>query len=234
MKTIARVIALLAVIHVLAFGGLVGWLAATDRLNRDRVERLAEMFVPTIEQADQQREAEREERAAEQAERERRERIANIGESGSAAEQLARQRKENEVLLRRLERTRSEIQTLRDSLALARRRMEEQRDKLVDQKRTLEKRLQDIEKQLNDEGFKRSVALYESIPPDQAKRMFLQLMDRNDTDQVVRYLEAMKPRKAAGVLREFEQGPEIARAVELTERLRARGSDLIEQVENTG
>jgi len=234
MKTFARVIALLAVIHVLALGGLAGWLAATDRLNRDRAEQVVEMLATTIEQAEQQRQAEQRKHAAEQAQRNRQARIANIGEAGSAAEQLAEQRKQNEVLLRRLERTRSEIQVLRDSLALARRRMEDQRDKLVEQKRTLEKRLETIEKQLNDDGFKRAVALYESIPPDQAKQMFLQLMEQNHTDQVVMYLEAMKPRKAAGVLREFEQGPEIARAVELTERLRARGSDLIQQVENTG
>jgi hypothetical protein len=234
MKTLARVIAVLAVIHILALGGGVGWLVSTDRLNRDRAERIVDMIATTIEEAEQQRQAEAAKEAEKQAERERQERIANIGKSGSAAEQLAEQRKQNEVLLRRLERTRSEIQVLRDSLALARRRMEEQRDKLVDQKEALEQRLASIEERLNDEGFKRAVELYESIPPDQAKRMFLQLMDRRETDQVVMYLEAMQPRKAAGVLREFEQGPEIVRAVELTERLRARGSDLVEQVESTG
>jgi len=234
MRTVARVVALLSILHVLALAGFVGWLLGSDRLNRDRVERAAEVFAPTIEAEEARREAEAARDAEADAEAQREERLANIGKSGSAAEQLAEQRKQNEVLLRRLERTRSEIQVLRDSLALARRRMEQQRDQLVAQKQDLEKRLESIESRLNDEGFKRAVELYENVPPDQAKQMFLRLMEQRQTDQVVMYLEAMQPRKAAGVLREFEDGPEITRAVELTERLRARGSDLVKKVESTG
>jgi hypothetical protein len=109
-----------------------------------------------------------------------------------------------------------------------------QREALLANREQLEQRLKDIESRLNDEGFKKTVELYETLPADQVKNMFIDLMERGKTDQVVAFIEAMAVRKAGKVLKEFEEPEDVGRAVELTERLRARGSDLVEQVENTG
>ncbi len=232
MRSALLAIAVLAVLHILAAAGLVGWLAATGRLSSERLTEVKQTFGPTVAE-----EQEREQQAAALAEQTRREaeRQAQLtGGTASTAEKLEAEQRRNELILRQLERTRQEIQSLTTNLHLARRHMEEQREQLLASREELEQRLEAIESRLNDEGFKKTVSLYETIPPRQAKQMFVDLMGAGETDQVVAYLEAMEPRKAAGVLREFKEPQDITLAVTLTERLRARGSSLVDQVEETG
>jgi len=234
MRTLFTVIALLAILHILAGLGFVGWLAGTGRLNRERLNETKALFELTIEQ-EREKEAEEAELAEEtRIEAERQARLSGVGGLASTADRLQEEEKRNEVLLRQLERTRREIEALSDNLTLARQRMERQHADLLTAKQELEERIQQIEARLNDEGFKKAVALYESLPSKQVKQMFVELMQTEQTDDVVAYLEAMQPRKAAGVLKEFKDVREIDMAVELTQRLRERGSELIRDVENTG
>ncbi len=48
MKRIWTIISILALANVLAIGGFVGWLQTSGRLNKDRMQRLRELFAPTI------------------------------------------------------------------------------------------------------------------------------------------------------------------------------------------
>ncbi len=234
MKNAYHAIAALAILHVVLAVGLVGWLAGTGRINRERVDAVVDIFQPTIaaEQAEAERAAELEAQAQAQAERQAR--LTGAGGLASTAEKLVTEQRRNELILRQLERTRREIESLSTNLHLARQHMERQREELLDNRKELQQRLASIENRLNDEGFKKTVRLYETLPAKQVKQMFADLMDGGQTDQVVAYIEAMQPRNAASVLKEFKEPQEIERAVELTERLRARGSDLVQQVENTG
>jgi len=234
MKNAYHALAVLAILHIVAAAGFVGWLAATNRLNRERVAEVKDTFTQTIakEKAEEQRAKELEKKAKEEAERQAQ--LAGVGGLASTAEKLAAEKQRNELILRRLERTRREIESLSTNLHLARQRMERQREKLLASRKELEQRLKAIESRLNDEGFKKTVQLYETLPADQVKSMFIDLMEKGKTDQVVAFIEAMQVRKAGKVLKEFEEPEDVGRAVELTERLRARGSDLVEQVENTG
>jgi hypothetical protein len=234
MKMAVHVILTLLVLHVVAALAFAGWLAATGRVDRDRLERVCAIFAQTIEQeAEQQAKAQA---VAEQA-RAQAQRYARLtGEDGmgSAAERLAADEERNELLLRQLERTHRELKDLQRNLHLARQNMERQRTDLVQAKRVLEQRITEIEGRLNDEGFRKAVALYEQLPADRVKQMFSELISGGQSDQVVAYLEAMQPRRAAKVLAEFGDQPELAVAVELTERLRARGSDVVRDVEDSG
>ena len=54
--------------------------------------------------------------------------------------------------------------------------------------------------------------------------MFQQLIQQNQTDQVVDYLDAMQVRKAAKVLGQFQSPSEITQATMLLQKLRLRGS----------
>ncbi len=234
MKLAMNVLIVLMVVHVLAALGFVGWLAATDRVSKDRLAQVRDTFKLTVDQ-----EKEQEEQAAELAEQaraaaDRHARLTGAAGLGSAAERLAAEEQRNELLLRQLERTRRELEDLQRNLHLARQNMERQRDDLVTAKQTLEQRIDEIETRLNDEGFKKAVALYEQLKADQVKAMFSVLIDQGEVEQVVAYLDAMEPRRAAKVLAEFEAQPEVSRAVELTERLRARGSAVVRDVEDNG
>jgi seryl-tRNA synthetase len=234
MKTAFTIIAVLAIVHILAGLSFVGWLAGTNRLNKDRLKAAKAVFALTI---DQEQDKEAEQAAAAEAakvEAERQARLSGVGGLASTADRLAEDEKRNEVLLRQLERTRREIEALSDNLTLARQRMERQHADLLTAKKDLEQRIKQMEARLNDEGFKKAVALFESLPSKQVKQMFIELIESNQADDVVAYLEAMEPRKAAGVLKEFKDDREIDRAVDLTQRLRERGSDLVREVESTG
>lgn len=226
MRLIGQVFAVMALMHLLAALLLVGWLAGTDRLNRQRLVAVKDMFAQTIaeEQQAQQKAADE---AAEQAERQAaRDRAQGKG-AQSTAEELAEQRTRDELMLRQLERTRRELEDLRRNLHISRMRMERQQQDLVEAQQAVEAKAKQIKDRLNEEGFQKAVALYQTMPPKQVKEHFLQLVTQDKLEQVVTYLEAMEPRKAANVLREFKTDQEVAHAVQLTERLRGRGSDLV-------
>lgn len=234
MKTLFAVISILAIVHVLAALGFVGWMVATERVDRERLEKIQSIFEKSVPEA--QAEAEQQQKidaaAGEQAAR-----LAALqGKSAgpeSITQRLAAEQQRNEITLRQIERTREEVESLQRNLRLAQQRVEQQYEQLMAEKTSLEKRLADIERQRNDEGFKKAVELYESLPAKQTKSMFMVMLRENHADQVVAYMEAMEPRKAAGVLKEFKTPDEIAKATELTERLRARGTDLIAATEDS-
>ncbi|MFA7237467.1 MAG: hypothetical protein WC058_11430 [Phycisphaeraceae bacterium] len=235
MKTLFKIAAGVAIINVLAAAGLLGWLIGTHRMNRARVDKVAAIFSPTLEQ-EKAREEEETKKAEElKTQAQTQARLSGLDGSGSAAERLVEEQQRNELLLRQLERTRQDIKSLSDNLMLTRTRMEREKSELLTARTELTVRLDEMEKRLNDAGFKKAVALYESLPAKQVRAMFDDLMTRGKTEEVVAYLEAMQPRKAAGVLKEFgADAGTVARAVELTERLRARGSELVKQVEHAG
>lgn len=235
MKTIWQVVALLCVLHVLALLGAVAWLAVTDRINRDRLAAVRELFEPTVaeEKDERERAAEVDAEAAEHAER-----VAALTGAGegprTVAERLAEGERDREVALHRAERVRAEIENLRRFLQVEQERIEDLREALAEDQRVLQERLDRIEQEKNDEGFRKALALYESLPSEQVKRMFMNLMEEGEIERVVTYLEAMQPRNAGKVLEEFETEAELDHAVELTRRLRERGTELTEDLEGTG
>ncbi len=234
IRTLAQVVGIVCVLHMLALGAFVGYLAGTDRLNRDRVLEAAELFRVTITE-----EAELEKAAAE-ADAQAADIAARVeltsGKSAptSVAHRLTEERQRNEITLRQLERTRQEIESLRMNLAQRQLQMDRERDELLAEKQALEQRLSDLEKRYNEEGFRKAVALYESLPAKQVKQMFLGLIEQNETDQVISYLESMQPRKAAAILKEFKTQAEAMQAAQLTQKLRERGSELTRDTEAAG
>lgn len=230
MRTIYHVFALVCILHVLALLGAGAWLGASGRLSRQRLIDAGNLFAMTVaEEANQEKQTEQ---LAVQAQ-EQTERVEAML-TGSTAQRLEDDQRRNELTLRQLERTRREIESLRANLEMSRRMMEKEKQEALSEKQAVEQRLAQLEKQLNDEGFKKAVGLIEQLPAEQTQQIFLRMMEQDQIGQVVMYLEAMQPRKAAAVLREFDQSHEVARVVELTERLRARGSDLIQPTETSG
>lgn len=235
MKTAWLVIASLCLLHLAALLGVVGWAVATQRVDRERVAAAVALFRQPVGEeqdadaaVDEQVEADAEETIS------RAERLVQAAGTESIAERLESNQRRNEMTLRQLERTRQEVQSLTRNLQLAQRRLEEQRAELEAEREAFEARLQDVEARLDDEGFQRAVALLESLPPRQAKEMFVEMIAGSGREEVVSYLMAMQPRRASGVLREFKTADEVRQAVELTEMLRARGSRVVADLEDAG
>ena len=68
-----------------------------------------------------------------------------------------------------------------------------------------------------DDGFRDSLALYQQMPPKQAKAVFLNLED----ETALQYLRAMDARAAGKILKEFKSPEETLRVKALLERMRA-------------
>jgi flagellar motility protein MotE (MotC chaperone) len=234
MKTFAQVIGIICVLHMLALGGFVGYLAGTDRLSRDRVLEAAQMFRVTITEEAELAKAAAEADAQSQEIAARVELTSGKSAPTSVAQRLAEERQRNEITLRQLERTRQEIESLRMNLTQRQAQMDRERDELLAEKQALEQRLKDLEQRYNEEGFRKAVALYESLPAKQVKQMFVGLLESNETDQVISYLESMQPRKAAAILKEFKTQAEALQAAQLTQKLRERGSELTRDMEAAG
>ena len=230
MRLIARILAMLCVIHVLALLALAVWLVATERMTPDRWQIVVEVFSRTAEQErlDLEQAQTVEQDAAAIAEQ------AVPTPSISAAEQIETARLADARQRRLADLARQEIQTLQQNLRVAMARFEEQKKQFDLERAEFDQRLAAAAKQADDEGFKKTVRLYESLPADQVKQMFLTMIQQNQTDQVVEYLRSMQPRAAANVLRAFEAPQEVQHAVDLTQRLRRIGSDSLKPAENLG
>ncbi len=67
------------------------------------------------------------------------------------------------------------------------------------------------------EGFKKTMALYESMPPDQVKDLFMAMEEA----EVVRYLANMEERKASKIAREFNNSVEKAKLRRIMDEMRS-------------
>ena len=232
MKTLWQVLALLAILHVLGALGVAGWLLGTDRINRQRLAQLRDVFAKSVaqEQAEKQQSAADTKQTSQEDARKQALEGAGAGPE-SATQKLAAERRKNEIALRQLERTRSDLESLRRQLQQMQAKIDQDRKTLGDESVAFAQRLKKEQTQADEKGFKKTVSLYESLPARQAKDMFAQLISQSKIDQVIQYLESMQPRKAAGVLKEFKTGEEVGQAVQITEKLRARGSALAKVME---
>ncbi len=214
-------IAVLAVAHLLALGGFVGWLAATDRLSAERVEAVRRLFVETVpeEQARLARE-ERERASAELAAAH--ERLpqgppltgeqtlgVRLAVSEMDRQRLARMEREKRDIQESIDRRMAELQAAREQLERERRSFD-----------ALRNNLRQIE---GDEQFRKSLAVLETVKAEDAKAMLSELLVQGETDKVVAFLNAMQERTRAKVMAEFVDAGETRVAADLLERLRTFG-----------
>lgn len=221
MKTIWNAISFLAIVHLFVFLLFAGWLAATDRLDSTRFSALRDLFAATIpeqvavEEAEQA-EAKAELKAADVEARLRRtpmqsaEQIRNMSTVERATSlQIGRMKDDRDLLLAQVAQERQQLEQSRTEFE------QEQADWKESIREELERK--------TDEQFARTVKLYESQPPEQAKALLKKLVARGQQRQAVAYLNAMKPDVASKILREFEADPDVELAADLLEDLRTFG-----------
>jgi hypothetical protein len=73
-------------------------------------------------------------------------------------------------------------------------------------------------RQAEDKGFQDSLALFQSMPSKQVKTVF---MGMPDDGSVARYLQAMPPRAASRIIKEFKTPDEAARIQRVLDRVRS-------------
>lgn len=220
MKSFWNVLSIVAVANLLALIGLVGWLAASDRLNVDRMRAIRVALAPTItfERARQQ-----EEKKAADIEAVLAIRRAKMGVPPvTAAERLNLKLEQSEMDRQRTDRVRKEIEDLRRALLLERERLDRDIEAFRADKGAFDAERARMAGGLGDEQFQKTLTTLEGLKPAKAKVALREVLDAGGIDQVVSYLDGMQDRTRTRVIDEFIKD-DAKLAADLLERLRSRG-----------
>lgn len=211
----------LAVANLLALGGFFGWLNATDRLNRDRVQQIRQILAVTIsaEQAEKQKQEAEAQAAAVKAAEE-----AKVGQTPLTAEQrLDGAAAKEEIETQNNRRVQRETADLLSTLVREREELDRQRAEFQQQVDAFAAMRKKIAEEEGSEQFQKAVQVYQSVKSSEARSMMSALIASNQKEQVVAYLDALSPRISSKIIAEFEK-EDPALASDLIERLRNRGT----------
>ncbi|MEM1211529.1 MAG: hypothetical protein AAGI68_04445 [Planctomycetota bacterium] len=214
---------LVILINLAAAGAGVAWLYASGRLDQARLDRLIDLFTPTVaeEQAQLAAAEQAEQEVAEQAAR--LERLAAVATGPISVDQrLAANAAADDYTRELLGRLQTDIKSIQDRVAQDRRLLQAERDELDQREAAFEEFMRQRTEQLQDEDFKQAVKALSELKPAQARDTIDALIARGQQDQAVEYLAAMNSRKAAGILRQYQDPADAGQLADLIEALRQR------------
>lgn len=220
MKSLWTILATLAIANLLALAGFVGWLAASDRLSRERVEKIRLILAPTLAEDQAAADAKAEEDKKGAADAAEKQRLA--GPPESATEKIDQNRAENDKRQEQAARLRKEIDDLRRRLLADQEKLDDERRSFDAERKAFLAQRDDATKLTTSEQFKQALGTLEAQKSRDAQQVLKSLIDSQQKPMVVEYLAAMGDRPRGKILAEFIKD-DAKLAAELLERLRARG-----------
>jgi len=233
MRNLWTIASVLAIANLFAVGSIVGWLGASGRLDRERLDELKQTLAETPQ--------EREDRlAAEVAEVDQREdemqqlrdQVERLMTSPMTAEELVALQQEAAMAAdQRMTRAMRELEDLRDLLARERAETDRLGEAIEMQRAAFEARIAERDNLLGQAQFRTAVDTLQGQRAPAARNMLMALWDgqadppEGELDGraiVVEYLRAMEDRQRNKVIAEFEKEDPALAAV-LLERLRTDG-----------
>ena len=228
MRAVWNAIAVLLLLNVLVLAGAALWLYNSGRLNRERIDKVLEVFRLTVEQEEAELELAAE--VAQQAREVGKEQVwlESVKAGPRSVEgRMNEDRRAVELTLHLNERARRDRKAFLENMAKYRQIITRQEAELNARRQQIDRVLAEQKQRRESEDFKKAVAIHEQGKPKQTKRIFMDLIKQGDITQVIEYLAAMQTRKAVAVLKEFKNDTEITQARLLIEGLRTRGVDLL-------
>lgn len=214
MKKLLAVLVGTLAINFIVIAGAVGWLYKTGKLDRDKVMAIKEIVFPPPAPPEEEK-PEEDETATTQPVLKLEELLAK--HSGrTAGEQVEFIQRAFDAQMAQLDRRHRELAALQDQIDTAKTKLAADRAVLDEDRKKLTAEEQQAETLANDQGFQDSLELYKAMPPKQVKTIFMTLAD----DQVVRYLQAMEPRGASRIIKEFKAPEEVERVQRVLEMMR--------------
>ncbi len=215
MKKILNALTILLAIHFLLVMALVGWMWQKGWLSREKIAQVRQVLAPKSQGADLSTTQPAEADPSTQPTLELAKLLAR--QSGrTAGEQVEFIQQSFDAHMAQLERRQRELSALRDQVNAAQKKMAVDRAALEQDQSKLAAEQKQATRLFSDKGFQDSLALYNSMSSRQVKTIFLTLDDAT----VVQYLQAMQPRVASKILKEFKTPEEITRAQALLEKMR--------------
>ncbi len=218
LKAIIRIITVLAIANLLSIIGFVGWLVTSDRLDLPRVERIREIIVETrAEQAArEEEEADVAAAAVITAEEEARAALPPL----TAEDKLLQKSELDELNAQQTSRAQRDLADMTASFERILTEIKDERALLASERDDFEQMRTEIAELEGSKQFKKSLAIYQSLPAAKAQALLATLIEGGEFEQAVAYLNAMQTRTAKKIVEKFED-PKLA--AELLERLRTRG-----------
>jgi hypothetical protein len=214
MKKLFTVIMLTLAVNFLAVAGGVGYLVQQKKLNQESIAKIKEVLFPkpaaevpatqpvAIDPTTQPT-LRLEELLAKRS-----------GQSATEQVQFIQQTFDSQMAV--MDRRQRELADQQATIAKAKEQLAKDRQDLERQKGDLSDKQAQATKLADDKGFQDSLALYNAMPGKQVKTIFLTL----DDTTIQQYLQAMGPRSAGRVVKEFKTPDETARIQKVLERMR--------------
>lgn len=213
MKKLINVLMIVLALNFLAVAGVVGWLSKTAGVNHEKIAAIrAILFPPTTAPTDNTNSLQE---PTTQPTLKLDELLARASTRPSG-EQVEIVQRSVDVQVLQLDQRERQLNDLQQQIQIARGQNQQQRDALTREQKALAAREQEAAKLEEDKGFQDSLKLYKTMSGKQVKQIFLGLDDAT----MVRYLQAMQPRDAARILKEFKTPAEIERVHLVMEKMR--------------
>ena len=213
MKRILNVLVLtLAINFVLVAGGSL-FVVQASHMDREKFAAVKKLLFETSQPTTM--EASTQPVAASQP-ADRLEKLLAAASGRPAGEQIEMIRQTFDADMAELDRRQRELQDLQHQIELARVQTKLDREKIDKAQKELAAAQEQQTKLASDKGFQDSLDRYVAMPPKQVKSMFMQLSD----DTVMAYLQAMEPRTAAKIIKEFKLPEESTKIQKVLEKMR--------------
>lgn len=215
MKKLGGVIVLTLAINFLAAAGGIGYLFQTGKLDRAKVMAIKELVLapPPVDPATTQPSAAD---APTTKPVNNLEKLLAEASGRTAGEQVEFIQRSFDAQMAMLDRRQRELTDLQRQVDLAKQQMERDRLALEKGRTELTEQQQLAKKLETDKGFQDSLQLYNTMTSKQVKTVFMSLDDAT----MRQYLQAMQPRTAARIIKEFKTPDEVARIQTVMEAMR--------------
>lgn len=226
MKSLWSVVSFLAVVHLLALLGFLGWMYGSDRLSLERVRTVRELFAMTMTDEKMQKEEQERETTVNP------ERDSSMFQMSSTRQiELMTDVQRQELLA--TQRMKDESEMHARQFSLLNQKIASEREEFEKERRRWEEATGADRERKTNEQFTQTVIQYESLPAKQGKQVLIELINSGNREQAVAYLDAMKPRATSKILKEFKSPEEIILAAELLEELRIFGLGTVDSQESS-
>jgi FAD/FMN-containing dehydrogenase len=220
VKKLQTLILSIVIVNAVAIVGFSGWLLYTGRIDRERVQKVREIFKETVDQEKVRIEIET-------SQKEEANRASAVGAPGrpprAASELVAMRLEATDVDRQRIERMRREVQDLQRKLRRDQTVLDIQASSFQENRdafNAMRERLAEIE---GHEQFKKTVDLLNSLKSNETMSILVVLIAEKKQEQVVSYLNALEERSRTRVFAEFIKDGQQELASDLLESLRLRG-----------
>jgi len=214
VKKIWNLIVLTLAMNFVALAGGVGWLVKSGRLDKAKALEVKKMFFEPPPEPPKTDAAAKTDPTTQPSIRLDALLAKASGRSAVAQVELIHQAFDAQVA--QLDRRERELIDLQRQVDLAKQQLIIDRTKLTKDQQSLAANQQEQTKLASDKGFQDSLALYTTMQAPQVKKIFMTL----DDDTVQQYLQAMEPKPASKIIKEFKTPDELVRIQKILEKMR--------------